>query len=469
MKVFVAGGTGVLGWRAVKRLVAAGHEVTAIARSPEKAERLRGLGATPVGADLFDSAALRAAVAGHDAVLNLATHIPPSSQMLNPRAWRENDRIRTEGAANLVDAALAAGASRFVQESITFRYLDGGDRWIDAETQDIAHVAFSAANDAAEASAQRFTDAGGIGVVLRFGLFYAPDAVHTQDMVRLARLGMATVAGRPDAYQSMIHADDAAAAVVAALDAPAGIYDVVDDEPLTKRELAAVLGGQLRVPGSLSKLGGDYGGIMGASQRVSNRRFKEATGWAPAHASVRDGWPATVAQIADPAPRRLTERLVRPVLAVLALSALQLGVWATVAPRSFYDDFPTPARHWVAVDGPYNEHLVRDFGGLQLALGALLVAALLRPQRYLVRTAAVCSWLFAVPHFGYHVRNLDVYGTGDQVANVVLLGMAVVLPALLIAGTAGRSPTPSAAAGTVGAPWEPSASSSLPSSAPSPG
>src|SRR5438067_3703611 len=111
-KVFVVGATGVLGRRTVRDLVKAGHDVTAVARTPAKAEMLAGLGATPASVDVFDPAAVKEAIAGHDVVANLATHIPPMWKMMLPRAWDENDRIRREVSRNLVDAALATGAER---------------------------------------------------------------------------------------------------------------------------------------------------------------------------------------------------------------------------------------------------------------------------------------------------------------------------------------------------------------------
>ena len=131
MKVFVAGATGVLGRRAVPLLVAAGHDVSALARSDARASLLGDLGARPVRADLFDPESMRRAVAGHEAVCNLATHIPAPVRMARPGAWAENDRIRTEGSRHLVDGALAGGAPRYVQESIAFLYRDGADEWID--------------------------------------------------------------------------------------------------------------------------------------------------------------------------------------------------------------------------------------------------------------------------------------------------------------------------------------------------
>ncbi|MDQ1374325.1 MAG: hypothetical protein QOJ09_1663, partial [Actinomycetota bacterium] len=116
MRIFVAGATGVLGRRAVARLVEAGHDVTGVARNEDKAALVRSLGATPVTVDLFDPAAVKSAADGHEVVMNLATHIPNLSRAAMPRAWAENDRIRSEASRNLVDAALASGAGRFVQE-----------------------------------------------------------------------------------------------------------------------------------------------------------------------------------------------------------------------------------------------------------------------------------------------------------------------------------------------------------------
>jgi nucleoside-diphosphate-sugar epimerase len=445
MKVFVAGATGVIGSRAVRELVAAGHEVTGIARSPEKAAQLRAAGARPVLVSLWDRDGLRAEIAGHDAVVNLATHIPPISKAMVPGAWDENERIRREGAANLVDAAVANGASRYIQESITFTYPESGDAWIDAETTPIDTSGLLSVMEAAEGSAARFTEQGGTGVVLRFGMFIAPGSNHTNEAFRGARARIGGMAGRPGAYHASIQADDAARAVVAALDVPAGTYDVVDDEPLTTSEYVKAIGDAVgrrplvRFPGRLIGLA-PPAAFMGRSQRVSNRRFREATGWAPQHPSAREAYAAAAADTAGGAAKApLLERLVGPVLLILALSALQLGVWATFAPESFYEDFPPGGARWVAIDGPYNEHFVRDFGGLNLALAVLLFAAWRKPEPYLVRTAALASMLFALPHLTYHAFNLEPYETGDAIANIVLLAVAVILPAILIVGTATTS------------------------------
>jgi nucleoside-diphosphate-sugar epimerase len=300
MKVFVAGATGVVGSRAVPLLLHAGHRVTAIARTPEKTTALQAAGATPVTVSLFEPQPLIDAAAGHDAVINLATHIPELARAARSSAWAENDRIRTEGARNLVDAALAAGASRYVQESVCFFYADGGDRWVDEDT-DVDVPAFAAAILTAEAQAARFAAAGGAGVVLRFGWFYGAGSSHTASQLRMARRGFSPFVGAQDGYQTFVHLDDAATAVCASLEVPTGVYNVTEDEPATRRQLAEALGTAMdrrtprAVPGA-ALLGGSKTAHLARSTRVSNGRFRAASGWVPAYPIPAPGWAQVVAQ-----------------------------------------------------------------------------------------------------------------------------------------------------------------------------
>jgi nucleoside-diphosphate-sugar epimerase len=131
MKVFVTGATGAIGGHAVPALVRAAHRVTAVARTPEKAARLSQQGASPITVSMFDRAALTETLAGHDAVVNLATAIPPIAKFLQTKAWTDNDRLRKEGSAAIIDAALAAGVKRVVQESVSMIYPDRAEAWID--------------------------------------------------------------------------------------------------------------------------------------------------------------------------------------------------------------------------------------------------------------------------------------------------------------------------------------------------
>src|SRR5215510_2167015 len=161
MRIFITGASGVIGRRAVPLLVDAGHRVTAVGRSPEKLAALGKAGAEPVTLDLFEALGVRHALEGHDAVVNLATHMPSSiARMMLPWSWRENDHVRREGSAILVDAAIDAGVARFIQESFAPAYPDRGDAWID-ETTPLAPVRYNRSIFDAEASAARFAAGGG--------------------------------------------------------------------------------------------------------------------------------------------------------------------------------------------------------------------------------------------------------------------------------------------------------------------
>ncbi|MDW6026353.1 NAD(P)-dependent oxidoreductase [Mesorhizobium sp. BAC0120] len=303
MKVFVSGATGVVGRRAIPLLLAQGHSVTAIVRKmPDSAAVVHG-GLTFVNVDLFDPDALRRAVAGHDVVINLATHMPSAAwKMVFRSSWRLNDRIRTEGAANIAAAAREGGAARLIQESFAPTYPDSGDRWID-ETTPLDPSDYNRTVLDAEAAATSFSDDGRAGVVLRFAAFYGPDAIQVQGYVDGLRKGLAVLPGGADRYISSISHDDAASAVVAALDASAGAYNVSDDEPVTRAvffgSLAENLG--LRPPRFLPSwatvLFGSVGEAAARSLRLSNRKLKEETGWSPRYPSVREGWPATLAEM----------------------------------------------------------------------------------------------------------------------------------------------------------------------------
>jgi hypothetical protein len=129
----------------------------------------------------------------------------------------------------------------------------------------------------------------------------------------------------------------------------------------------------------------------------------------------------------------MRDRIVRVVLVVWAAVSVQLGLWATFAPRSFYDDYPGFGRHWVRVNGPYNEHFVRDFGALNLALAVVTIFALVTFARPLVIAVAVAWLAWDIPHLVYHLRHLDVYDTGDKVLNVSALAALPVLAIIVLA------------------------------------
>ena len=296
MKVAVMGATGVLGRAAIPALLAAGHVVRAAARDEAKANLLRRLGAEPVSAELFDAPGLRTLIAGADAVVNLATRIPALATMWRAAAWRQNDRIRGEGARLLVDAALDGGVRVVVQESVTFVYRDRGDEWIDEASPLASGAARLNSAFIAEREAARFAGPDRRGVVLRFSTLYGPDAPGTIDIARLVRRRLFPIAGDGRQYYSSIHAEDAGAAIAASLGATSGVYNVGDDEPLRMavyvRGIADALGASRprHLPAALVRLlGAEF--LLLRSQRVSNARLR-ALGWRPRYPNATEGWRA---------------------------------------------------------------------------------------------------------------------------------------------------------------------------------
>jgi nucleoside-diphosphate-sugar epimerase len=296
--LLVAGGTGTVGGARLKKILGAGQGGGARAPGAARPPLLRTLGADPIVADLFDARAMTAAVDGCEAILHLATRIPPFTKMRKLAAWRDNDQLRSHGASVMVNAGLAVGARAYLQESITFLYRGLGDTWLYETAPIDAPQPLASARDA-ERETARFSARGGQGVVLRFGMFYSADAPSTRSMVALARRRLFPILGAGDHYVSSIHVDDAAAAVVAALQVPAGIYNVADDEPLPMREYVGALteafgfGRAWHLPMWVARrLFGPSIEVMTRSQRVATTMFKAVSAWAPRHVDVRAGWPA---------------------------------------------------------------------------------------------------------------------------------------------------------------------------------
>lgn len=137
----------------------------------------------------------------------------------------------------------------------------------------------------------------------------------------------------------------------------------------------------------------------------------------------------------------MTARETRWMLTVLAVTAAWTGPWALLAPRQFYDSFPGAGRHWIVIDGAYNEHLIRDVGAMYLALLVLSVGAAIRADPGTTRLAGAAWLVFGLPHLVYHGAHLGMYGNLDRVLNLLALGTSVVLGALLGLPRSDRAPT----------------------------
>jgi 2-alkyl-3-oxoalkanoate reductase len=294
MRIFMTGATGVIGKRAIPLLIAQGHQVTALGRTPEKRAQLEKLGASAANVDLFNPEQVSTALSGHDAVINLATHIPPVSKIFLRSAWRENDRIRSIASGVLVKTAIEQDVRIFIQESFAPIYEDAGDRWID-ESAPFSPVRYNRSMLDAESAAQRFTQAGRTGIILRFGGFYGPDSEQGPAMIQSVRKGWAPIPGRRDGYISSLSHDDAATAVAAALNAKAGIYNIVDDEPLRREDFFNYVAELIGVkppkflPAWTAHLFGSLGTLLARSLRISNRKFREETLWKPIYPNAKDG------------------------------------------------------------------------------------------------------------------------------------------------------------------------------------
>jgi UDP-glucose 4-epimerase len=284
-EIVITGSTGVIGRRAVRELLAAGHRVTGVTRSARGRQRLESLGAHAVDADVFDEASLRRAFDGAHAVVNLLTHVPGADRMADPSAWEENDRIRTQASAAIARAAQAARVRRLVQESIAFVYADGGDAWLD-EDAPVAGGGVTTTALTAERNARELFD--GDAVVLRFGLYMGPDSQSTLAALEAARDGASSALGPPGAYRPTIWLDDAAAAIAAVLGAPAGTYNVADSDPATNAEIDAALAAAVGLRALQPRAPQE--GPLARSQRVSNRRLREVSGWAPRVRAATETW-----------------------------------------------------------------------------------------------------------------------------------------------------------------------------------
>jgi nucleoside-diphosphate-sugar epimerase len=306
MRVFLAGGTGVIGRALVPQLREAGHDVTAMTRYESRAEKLRDQGVEPVVCDAFDTDGVARAVAAAraDVVVNQLTDIPDA---INPRKMAEqfetNDRLRTEGTRNLMQAAEAVGARRVVSQSIAWAYAPTEGLWSEGDRLwDEAPEPWGRSVAAVRALEEATLGSDSVeGVVLRYGLFYGPGTAFARDgsTAAMVRKRAFPVVGRGTAVYSYIQVDDAAGATVAALDHGApGAYNVVDDDPAMMREwlpkYADALGARppRRVPRFIVRLAaGKFGLYMSTQlQGATNEKAKRELGWQPRWTSWRQGF-----------------------------------------------------------------------------------------------------------------------------------------------------------------------------------
>ena len=299
MRVFVAGGTGVIGRRLVPQLVARGHQVTATTTSAGKLRLLKQLGAVGVVMDGLDAAAVGAAVAAAwpDAIVNEMTglsvaHAGKPNLRKADRFFATTNRLRSEAIDHLLAAAEATGVSHVVAQGHASMNGERTGGWVKSEEDPLEVIEGTKAINHLE---QVVVRAG--GAVLRYGGFYGPGAWDEQ--IKLVRKRLFPLVGGGTGYVSWVHVDDAASATVLAVEQQAtGVFNIVDDEPAPVSEwlpyLAECAGAKppRRVPTWLARLlaGEMVVSMMTEGRGFSNAKAKRELGWELRYPSWRQGF-----------------------------------------------------------------------------------------------------------------------------------------------------------------------------------
>jgi nucleoside-diphosphate-sugar epimerase len=325
MKVLIAGATGALGVPLVRALIACGHEVLGVTRTPGKSGLLTNLGAQPIVADVMDREGLLKAVDGRqaDAVVHALTALPKNGP-LHHHDMYQTDALRDVGTAHLLAAAREVGAHKIAVESMHVGY--GFGNWEDSVLTEEQPFAPPGRTQELERHLAGFrsmerqifeaTRAGWIeGISLRYGAFYGPDS--TAPLIKLLQRRSLPLAGGGHTFMSWIYIEDAAAAMVAALErGKAGqSYNIVDDEPVSWRDFMGLLAQAVGAPAPWSvprwtlRLMAPYGEIFMAetSIRVSNAKARSELGWVPRVPTYREGI-QKIAQALDVAAPKDPER-----------------------------------------------------------------------------------------------------------------------------------------------------------------
>ena len=310
MKVFVAGATGALGKQLVPMLVERGHEVTGMTRMSAKADLIRSLGARPVVADALDPETVAQAVAEAqpEAVIHQLTAIDAGSMTRSlDKMFTLTNRLRTEGTDQLLAAARAVGARRFIAQSFAgwpFERTGGPVKTEEDPLQASPPKSVTQSLGAIRYVEETVTGADGIeGLALRYGGFYGPSTSlglnPDGEQIEMIRKRRFPVVGDGAGIWSLVHIQDAASATAAALErGEPGLYNVVDDEPVPVSvllpELAKTIGAKppRHVPRWLGRLlAGEGMTIMMTEARgASNAKAKRELGWEPRYPSWRQGF-----------------------------------------------------------------------------------------------------------------------------------------------------------------------------------
>jgi nucleoside-diphosphate-sugar epimerase len=283
MRIFVFGATGVLGRALLPRLKLARHDICALARSSQQAQALQAAGIEATVGDGLQAETqqhLPELMKGCEAVIHIATAIP--ADLSNPGAWETTTRLRTIGTRHLLDAALQAGVSSYLQQSILMAYPDSGDAWLDEDQPlDTAQARpwISGAVIEMEQMVRAVPPDRLRWTILRGGQYVGPGTGQEKLLERL-REGQVEIPGNGQRFLSPIHVADMAEAIALALESAPGasIYQIVD-QPLRYRDYIMGLADRLHLPHP------PYNASLPEepSFRCSNQRAREQLGWRPQH------------------------------------------------------------------------------------------------------------------------------------------------------------------------------------------
>jgi nucleoside-diphosphate-sugar epimerase len=293
MNIFIAGGSGTIGLPLVRALISAGHQVTAMTRSTNKQEDLNRMGASVAVADALNRDAVIAAVdAAHPThVIHQLTALPKSGPR-RPEDIEATNRLRIDGTRNLLEAAIHAGARRFLAGSYAVIAPRG------AVTPQTGNAAAAAVESMEKQVLEATANSSIEGVILRYGMFYGLEAPSTVAMIDMIRKRWLPVIRNDASQLPIIHLEDAVSATLRALDiAPAGsIYDIVDDQSVSLSEIVETIAEYtnsakpFKVPAWLPRLVSPYLARMTSTRLpLSNAKAKTELGWRPKYKTMREG------------------------------------------------------------------------------------------------------------------------------------------------------------------------------------
>ncbi len=303
MKVFVAGSTGVLGRRIVEQLVVRGHTVSGLVRGRQGERLVASLGGQPRFADLFDANALVHAADGAEVVIQAATAIPTKPRT-RPPDWELNDRIRRAGTRSLANCAGRIGAKLLIQQSIVWLAAPPDGASYDESSPPQPDAITRSALDGEQIAEEAAAKYGYNACVLRCGWFYSADSAHTKMLGRELKRRHMPIIGKGSAVWSCLHLDDAAAGFVTAADAgKAGLWHLIDNQPVTVRDFLTAFAAKLEaapprsLPVWLARLlaGRNAVDFFTLSSRTTNARFRHDFNWSPRYPTYREGLDQIVA------------------------------------------------------------------------------------------------------------------------------------------------------------------------------